>query len=322
MKSSTTFRTPCGHYSPLRYPGGKGKIAAFIKELVRENGVSDGRYIEPYAGGAAIAWELLITGVVRRVVINDISGPVHAFWSSVLNKTEALCELIERTPITLQEWDRQKLIYKLGNDTEELELGFAFFFLNRTNRSGILNGGIIGGRAQEGAWKIDARFNKADLVSRIRAIAARRSKIELFRMDALELLRQHGASWGPRALVYLDPPYYQKGHYLYHDSYGPGDHAAIAAEVMNLRGLKWIVSYDDIRPIHDLYEQAPWLQYTLNYSARNAVRGRESMFFSEGLKVPDLPSPLLELDRNTEAERRPLAARSFLDTSPDTKIMT
>jgi len=50
-----------------------------MKEIVRANGLSDGRYVEPYAGGAAIAWELLITGVVRRVSINDISLPVFAF---------------------------------------------------------------------------------------------------------------------------------------------------------------------------------------------------------------------------------------------------
>lgn len=303
--------TPTGRFSPLRYPGGKGKVARFVKSIVRANKLSDGRYVEPYAGGAAIAWELLLTGVVRRVSVNDISRPVYSFWNSVLNRTDELCSMIEDRPLTIQEWDEQKDIFRRRDSADELALGFSFFYLNRTNRSGILNGGVIGGRNQTGQWKMDARFNKSDLINRIRKIASLRSRIELTQMDAIDFLDTKSSQWNEKTLIYIDPPYYEKGRYLYYDAYKVEDHAAVAGAVIGIREHKWIVSYDDVRPIHDLYESSPWLQYTLNYSARNRVRGREAMFFSNGLVVPDVPRPLSELDRDISSCPRPAAVRSF-----------
>ena len=129
------------HFTPLRYPGGKAKLAPFIKDIVEANDLSDGDCLEPYAGGAAIAIELLLQEYVARIHINDISKPVHAFWHSVLNETEELCRLIRDTRVSPASWDRQKKIFVAPEDNELVKLGFATFFLNRTNRSGILNAG-------------------------------------------------------------------------------------------------------------------------------------------------------------------------------------
>lgn len=300
-----------GRYSPLRYPGGKGKLARFIRDIVRLNGLSDGCYVEPYAGGAAVAWELLLTGVVRRVSINDISLPVYAFWHSVLNDTEQLCRSIVNCKLTVKEWDRQKEVFRRSDENDLLSLGFAFFFLNRTNRSGILNAGVIGGRNQTGEWKIDARFNRLELVSRIERIAALNARIELSNLDAVRFLEENAAKFGKRTLLYIDPPYFEKGRFLYHDSYGEKDHAVVAKCVRNLVGLNWVVSYDDVRPIHDLYGKSPWLQYTLNYSARNAVRGREVLFFSPNLSVPEVLAPLSEIARDIRKFPLPVYKREF-----------
>ena len=153
------------HFTPLRYPGGKGKLAGFVKSLLKTNSLLDGEYVEPYAGGAAIALELLLHEYVTRIHINDVSRPIHAFWTCVLNYTDDLCQLIQDVPLTTSEWDVQKAVLSHPNDHDDLRLGFATFFLNRTNRSGILNGGIIGGRDQTGPWKIDARFNGPELIT-------------------------------------------------------------------------------------------------------------------------------------------------------------
>ena len=300
-----------GRHSPLRYPGGKGKIARFVRAIIRANNLSDGRYVEPYAGGAAVAWELLVTGVVRRVAINDISRPVFAFWNSVLNDTENLCRLISDRPITVAEWDAQKEIFRRHEITDDLELGFAFFFLNRTNRSGILNGGIIGGRNQGGDWKIDARYNKVDLISRIEKIASLRSRIELTQLDAIDMISKKAKVWKSKTLFYIDPPYYEKGRFLYYDAYQKKDHKSLASVVQSLKGMNWIVSYDDVRPIHEMYEKSARMRYTLSYSARNKTRGREAMFFSKGLIVPDVPKPLMEIDRDLTKKPRPLDQRHF-----------
>ena len=69
----------------------------------------------------------------------------------------------------MKEWEKQKRIYE--NTRSEFLLGFATFFLNRTNYSGVITGGPIGGFEQKGQWKIDARFNKKSLIDRIERIS-------------------------------------------------------------------------------------------------------------------------------------------------------
>ena len=289
--------SPSGHFSPLRYPGGKGKLARFVTEVVRENGLSDGTYVEPYAGGAAIAWELLLCGTVRRVCINDLNRPVFAFWNQVLSNTDQLLKRIADTDISMDSWRRCKLVcLDEANATEE-DLAFAFFFLNRTNRSGILNAGAIGGKAQTGPWKLDARYNKSDLMKRIAAIGRLSSRVKLTQLDAVRFLKEKSGDWGPKTLVYLDPPYYVKGRDLYYNFYNHDDHANVAQAVHLLRHVKWLVSYDDVAPIHDLYEAEACLQYSIRYSARESAAGREAMFFSAGLSLPPTQGSMIELLR-------------------------
>ena len=281
-----------GRYSPLRYPGGKGKLAKFMTALVRMNGLSDGKYIEPYAGGAGIAWELLITGVVRRVLINDISPHVFAFWTSVLQHTEELCRQIRKVPLSVEEWDRQKEIFRRAGEASVVELGLACFYLNRTNRSGILNGGLIGGRSQEGKWRMDVRFNREGLINRILKIADCRGRIEVSCMDAVEFLRDRSSGFCEKDLIYADPPYFEKGRLLYYDAYEPEDHMALAQLLSEIEGPRWVVSYDNIDTIRSLYKFAPQLGYMLGYSARRHMQGREVMFFSTDMVVPELVPPL------------------------------
>jgi DNA adenine methylase len=207
------------HFTPLRYPGGKAKLAAYVKSLMKENRLLDGEYAEPYAGGAAIALELLFHDYVSCIHINDISKPVYAFWKSVLNHTEEFCRLVMKTPLTVAQWDKQKTVLDEPTSHSDVEIGFATFFLNRTNRSGILNGGIIGGRDQTGPWKIDARYNAGELVRRVEAIARMRGKIKVTRQDALKFLTNGVLRWPEKTLIYLDPPYYKKGQDLYYDFY-------------------------------------------------------------------------------------------------------
>jgi DNA adenine methylase len=190
------------HFTPLRYPGGKAKLSEYVKEIIRTNKLYDGEYVEPYAGGAAIGLELLFQEYVTKIHINDLSQPIYSFWKSVLNDTEELCRLVKDTRLSVVSWDRQKRIFANPHEHSYVQLGFATFFLNRTNRSGILNGGIIGGRNQTGPWKIDARYNAGELVFRIESIAKMRRRIKLTRSDALALLRFGLPKWPDKTLIY------------------------------------------------------------------------------------------------------------------------
>lgn len=285
------------HFTPLRYPGGKGKLAAFVKSIIEANELNDGTYVEPYAGGAAIGLELLFHEYVSQIYINDISRPVYAFWKSVLDHTEQLARRIRDTPLTVRAWDKQKRVLTQQDDHEDLALGFATFFLNRTNRSGILNGGIIGGRDQSGPWKIDARFNTSELIFRIESIAKMRNRIHLSREDAVRFLRGKSNVWPAKTLIYLDPPYYAKGKDLYFDYYTHDDHQQIADFVTErLRCQNWIVSYDKVEAICGMYSGYRRIDYTVSYSARESREGTEVMFFSDGLQIPKLTGAMRVLE--------------------------
>jgi len=294
---STPLRS--GHFTPLRYPGGKAKLAAYVKLLLTENRLLDGEYVEPYAGGSGIALELLFHEYVSRIHINDISRPIHAFWKAVLDHTEDLCRLVANTPLTVKSWDQQRLVVDNPAQHEILTLGFATFFLNRTNRSGILNGGIIGGRDQTGPWKIDARYNSKELIHRIEAVASLKSRIRLSRRDALRFLESGIGKWPEKTLIYLDPPYYVKGRHLYDDFYREQDHQSVAEFVGSITRQKWIVSYDNEPAIRKLYKGYPHIVYDIGYSARAASKGSEVMFFGPGLKVPPLVGSITLTESHT-----------------------
>jgi DNA adenine methylase len=293
------------HFTPLRYPGGKGKLAAFIKRLIRTNDLLDGEYVEPYAGGAAIALELLLHEYVSHIHINDISRPVFAFWKSVLDDTERLCRLARDTRLTMKVRDKQKNIFMHQDDHDDLALGFAMFFLNRTNRSGILNAGVIGGRDQSGPWKIDARYNADELVARIAAVARMKTRIRLTRLDALHFLHKGCKRWPAKTLIYCDPPYYLKGRDLYYDYYEPEDHERVSLFVTNeIARQKWIVSYDNVRQVRDLYAGCERVKYYIGYSARTSRQGAEIMFFCDSLQVPQLVGPIKEIGARASSSNK------------------
>jgi DNA adenine methylase len=282
------------HFSPLRYPGGKAKLAGFMKAVIEVNGLHDCDYVEPYAGGAGIAIELLLHEYVQHIHINDVSRPVFAFWRSMLENTEEFTRLMRNTPLTVASWKRQKSILNNQDDYDDLDLGFATFFLNRTNRSGLLNGGVIGGQDQTGPWKIDARFNRAALIARVEAIARLRRRISLYREDAADFLKGAVKDFPLKTLIYLDPPYYRKGKELYYDYYNHDDHVQIAALVKkNLKNRRWIVSYDDTPQIRELYSRFAHVVYQIGYSARDVRRGSEIMFLAPGLRVPSITGSML-----------------------------
>lgn len=278
------------YLTPLRYPGGKRDLANFMKLVYIQNSLAGAPYIEPYAGGAGIAFALLLGQFTREIHLNDFDRSIYAFWYSVKYQAEELCDLIQNVQVTVMEWDRQREIQHQEN-VDLLTLGFSTFFLNRTNRSGILSGGIIGGRDQQGTYLIDARFNRGDLIHRIRRIARYRENIHVYNQDAAQFIQNVLPGLSENTLVYLDPPYYVKGQMLYRNFYGHDDHVNIGNLVAAIRQ-HWIVTYDNAPAIQTIYGQHRQLTYNLNYSANNRTEGSEVMFFSDNLLLPTVMSPV------------------------------
>lgn len=272
-------------YTPLRYPGGKTSLFEFFASVIDYNELSGVKYIEPYAGGAGAALSLLVLGKVESIVINDYDTAIYSFWRAIIDTPEDFIRLIEATPVTMDEWHKQKAIY-ISKRGSHLELGFATFFLNRTNRSGILTGGVIGGKSQTGKWKLDARFNKEALIGRIRTIQRHRDNIEVLNEDGLKIIEEYGKN--SSSLFYVDPPYYEQGASLYYNSYKHDAHAELSSLLNDYAGItKWMLTYDNIEPILELYKERKNQEpFILNYQANTSKKGSEIMVFSDCLSMP------------------------------------
>ncbi len=276
------------HYSPLRYPGGKNKLSAFIAKICIVNEVN-GHYVEPYSGGASVALFLLLEGFVNKITINDKDRSIYAFWFCVLNKTKQLCELIENAELTIEEWRKQKEIQNNKQKADLLDLGFSTFYLNRTNRSGIINAGVMGGIEQNGNYLMDCRFNKTELIERIKKIAKKKSQIRLYKKDTIKIIdKVQQEAIDENIVFYFDPPYYLKANSLYMNHYQDKNHKLVSDKIKNIRNIKWIVSYDNVPQIQNLYSDCLKKEFSFNHSAYQSRVGQEVLFFSPNLKQPNI----------------------------------
>lgn len=275
--------------SPLRYPGGKSSMANFLSGAIRASGIAHPTYVEPFAGGAGAAISLLLQGQVERVVINDLDPAVHAFWSAVVSRGDEFVERIKTVPLTLDEWRTHKAVYAgRASQADDFELGFSFFFLNRTNRSGVMNAGVIGGQKQEGRYKIDARFNRDRLSERVKSVFELRDRIEVSSVDGRSLIEAY--SRDDHAFLYVDPPYVQMGGSLYLNSFSEADHALLATCLNRNARSHWVLTYDNVDLIRNLYASRYTTTFDLIYSARNRGRATELLILSDSMRDALIPA--------------------------------
>ncbi len=272
--------------SPLRYPGGKSSLAGFFNAIIARRGLDT--YVEPYAGGAGAAIELLLTDSVSEIVINDLDPAIYCFWHAITCDTIGFLDRLAKTPLTLDEWRIQQEIYRNGDLRDSLALGFATFYLNRTNRSGVMNAGVIGGQSQGGKYRIDARYDRDSLAKRIQLIADQRKRIKVTNEDGVATIRR--AMRRKAALIYADPPYYAKGSYLYLNSFDNTQHEQLASILNANADRNWILTYDDHERIRELYADRKYFNFQLNYSAHQRMRVAELMVASDHLS-PSIAIP-------------------------------
>lgn len=276
--SDSITSRPVNYYSPLRYPGGKASLSNYFHKLIVRNNISNCTYIEPYAGGIGAGLTLLIHEKVDYLVINDYDKAIYSFWKSIIFYTSDFIKKIAETEISLSEREKQKVIYNDKNSSE-IDLGFATFFLNRTNYSGIINGGPIGGKSQKSKWKITARFNKSMLINKIKRISNYSSRISLYNMDGIGFMRKYCDY--SNIFVYIDPPYYKKGKSLYHNHYLHKEHSELANFLNKKSDFNWILTYDNVSEILNLYPHRKKVSFDLQYHANQHKIGNELLIFSD-----------------------------------------
>lgn len=272
-------------YTPMRYPGGKSKLFPIMDAIIEENSFSSIPYAEAYCGGAGLAIKLLLTGRVPSIILNDIDSAVYSIWDAVIHHPDELCTFLSTVPLTIDEWKLQRDVF-FSSDRPTFELGKAALYLNRTNRSGILRGGPIGGMSQNGKYRIDARFNRIGLVNKVQAIAARSDDISLYNMDACDFIAEILTS-DDDLFANFDPPYVAKGPELYKNSYTSDDDHIILAEKISACEFPWIATYDDSLLIHRLYSGFNRFFVEVRYSAARAKVGKEVLIASNNVTIPE-----------------------------------
>lgn len=269
-------------YSPLRYPGGKSRLTDFMSSVIHNALPYVDTYIEPFAGGAGVAIGLLQKKIVKNVIINDYDVGIFSFWKALTEESEWFLSELRKCPINLREWHRQKEIFESEKKYSK-ELGFAVFYLNRTNRSGILTAGPVGGLNQTGKWKLDARFNKEKLISKIQLIVSLKKHITIYNDDIIDLIAKIHVQKKlmDRSFIYFDPPYFNKGQELYKNFFKQENHKKIADSIIKNITAPWIVTYDNVQNIKDIYNSKTQGVFELNYSVAQKRKATELMIFSE-----------------------------------------
>jgi DNA adenine methylase len=273
--------------SPLRYPGGKAKLGPYFARLLADQPISIRIYAEPYAGGAGAGLYLLSEGHIDQLLINDLNPGIIAFWRAILNNTDEFIERVMTEPVDLDSWSKHRAVYLDPGGRDDIELGFATFFLNRCNRSGILTARPIGGLDQVGKWKIDARFNRENLCARIRLIKSFGDRISVTQKTALAFVSGVSRRISP-VLLYADPPYLVQGEELYMSStHSWTDHERLSISLGKSRH-PWILTYDYDERVRRLYPSNRCLRYSISHTAQTQKIGRELMLFSRKLRINDL----------------------------------
>lgn len=273
--------------TPLRYPGGKARLGAWLSEIISANNLGDACYVEPYAGGAGAALYLLSNGFVPQIWINDADPVIYSFWWTLLNENDWLIDSIRNEEITIENWRKHKTIIEKTDDKEIREIGFSAFFLNRSNRSGIIKGGVIGGIEQNGKYKIDARFNKEKLIQRINKIYKLKDSIKISNLDALEVIELIKKS-EKRYFTYFDPPYFNKADQLYRNFYEENDHKSVSKEILSLKS-PWVVTYDNCEEIRKIYESANTTELNFKYSTHLNRPVAKELLFYKNINISILP---------------------------------
>lgn len=273
--------------SPLRYPGGKACIFDMTKDILVSHNLVGWQYAEPYAGGCGLALSLLFDGVVSKLHLNDIDPSIAALWQVILEHTDELANRVQDAVFNIDEWQKQRAIQINPNkkhSVSPLDLAFSTLYLNRTNHSGILKAGVMGGLAQAG-HKMDCRFNKADIISKIYAIAKRQADICVYNLDAIDFINKLENQ--KNLVLMIDLPYYNKGQTLYTHFYRHDDHAKIVNALSNTT-LPWLLTYDNTPEITELYREFNQYPFNINYSVANKKIGSELLITSSEFDLLDL----------------------------------
>jgi len=274
--------------SPLRYPGSKQALVPYVIRFLKENRLHTEHWYEAFAGGASISLSLLKREVVKQATLIEKDPLIYAFWECVRSDPAILCERIRTLDVSMKTWKRFQKFREPDAVSKYplIDLGVAGLFFNRTNYSGIIGANPIGGMSQESEYKINCRFTKNTVITRICEAASVAKRLTVIHGDAVSHLRQRKDTiLNKKAVVYIDPPYYAQGQKLYRYHFFDKDHQRLA-RFLNSSEFPWLVSYDNAPFIAGLFREKLQKPIRLQYTVRQA-RSAEELIITNQMHLPD-----------------------------------
>lgn len=270
--------------SPLRYPGSKQKLAPKIANLLINNSIKPDVFIEAFSGGASISIYLLQLNLVNNIALIEKDPLLASFWKTVFYDSEWLIKQINKIDVTIENWQKFKKYKPRTIRNKALKC----LFLNRTNFSGILKAGPIGGKNQESKYKIDCRFNKKRLIETIEKLSLFRNKVLFIEEgDYSDILNKKLLTLSSNSFIYFDPPYVKKADQLYNYFFKMNDHIKLKDYIYSLSN-KWLLTYDYDLFIIDLYSDKKYNQcvFDMTYTvSSNKNRKSFKEFISSNLEL-------------------------------------
>lgn len=261
-------------------------MANLLSQIRKLNALGNRTIAEPFAGGAGASLSLLFLEESPEIHINDADSAISDFWWALIHRSESFADMVSNARLDMAEWRHQRDVYRSRTRISRLRRGFAVFYLNRCNRSGIImNGGPIGGIQQKGKWKLDARFNKSELVRRCLKIAEYRDRVHISCRDGIKFIDEHDNA---SLFFFIDPPYFAKGKTLYLNALDESYHVALGKKLRSLSNAAWVLTYDDCPEIRSIYQDwANIRPFSLRYAAAEKRTGKEVLIVPKWMELPN-----------------------------------
>lgn len=259
--------------SPLRYPGGKARLAKKILAMAPE-GYSE--YREPFLGGGSVLFAVhsLKPDIAKKA--GDSFQPLYNFWHMCKTEPKELYHQVwvgKQIIIGKSLWEKcRKWVFDTSTDIRDVDRAAAYFMLNRITFSGLT---LSGGYSKEAH---ETRFRDTH-IARLKDANQVLQNVDLRHSDYTELLHEPGDNvW-----IYLDPPYDIKSDNLYGNagaSHKGFDHVKFAEECKKCKH-KWLITYNDNQKIRDLYSS--WANITevdVKYSMNSTAKVTKELFIT------------------------------------------
>lgn len=257
----------------LRYPGGKGTICKpILNAMDFDHGLFRPEfYVEPFVGGGSMLFQLLKGGMLDgvNIWINDLDKSLIQLYVSIRDRPQELINSIVRFMPTIDLWMQAK--EQDGKIDDDVAAGFAKLVLHYCSHGGLgyVAGGPQGGNSEAkqlaSKYPIGCRWNPAALIRRIRWISPLLKGARITNMSVFDMVLPSGA------FVFADPPYFGAGESLYRHSFDLEKHQQLAA-CLSAHDGKVVLTYDDCKPIRDLYPDFNFVTFEMKTGNNHSDR--------------------------------------------------